>query len=115
MRLHSSRALRSSADDASTRRPTALSNRGGCHRDGGVRRFGACSHIRAPDGRGYYIAVGAADLVASGDITLVSGVEVTKLTEDSVVLSNGDELKADLVVYATGYGSMNGLAADLIS
>jgi putative flavoprotein involved in K+ transport len=37
------------------------------------------------------------------------------LTENAVVLSNGKELPADLVVYATGYGSMNGWAADLIS
>jgi len=32
-----------------------------------------------------------------------------------VVLADGTELPADLVVYATGYGSMNGWAADLIS
>ena len=30
-------------------------------------------------------------------------------------LPDGTELPADLVVYATGYGSMNGWAADLIS
>ncbi|MGY2939502.1 cation diffusion facilitator CzcD-associated flavoprotein CzcO [Bradyrhizobium sp. GM6.1] len=30
-------------------------------------------------------------------------------------MSDGTELPADLVVYATGYGSMNGWAADLIS
>jgi putative flavoprotein involved in K+ transport len=66
-------------------------------------------------GSGYYIDVGASDLVANGDIKLRSGVEVVRLTEDSVVLSDGEELPADLVVYATGYGSMNGWAADLIS
>ncbi|MFD9735441.1 NAD(P)-binding domain-containing protein [Umezawaea sp. NPDC059074] len=66
-------------------------------------------------GSGYYIDVGASDLVASGDIKLRSGVEVARLTEDSVVLSTGEELPADLVVYATGFGSMNGWAADLIS
>jgi putative flavoprotein involved in K+ transport len=32
-----------------------------------------------------------------------------------VVLADGTELPADLVVYATGYTSMNGWAADLIS
>jgi putative flavoprotein involved in K+ transport len=30
-------------------------------------------------------------------------------------LSDGSELPADLIVYATGYGSMNGWAATLIS
>ncbi|HEX6344722.1 NAD(P)/FAD-dependent oxidoreductase [Umezawaea sp.] len=66
-------------------------------------------------GSGYYIDVGASDLVANGDIKLRSGVDVVRLTEDAVVLSTGEELPADLVVYATGYGSMNGWAADLIS
>ncbi len=65
-------------------------------------------------GSGYYIDVGAADLVANGDVRLAHG-QVTHLTEDSVVLDDGTELPADLVVYATGYGSMNGWAADLIS
>jgi putative flavoprotein involved in K+ transport len=65
-------------------------------------------------GSGYYIDVGAADLVANGDVKLVRG-QVDHLTETSVVLEDGTELEADLVVYATGYGSMNGWAADLIS
>jgi putative flavoprotein involved in K+ transport len=65
-------------------------------------------------GSGYYIDVGAADLVANGDVALVKG-QVDHLTEHSVVLTDGTELPADLVVYATGYGSMNGWAADLIS
>src|SRR5437879_421959 len=66
-------------------------------------------------GSGYYVDVGASDLVANGDIKLESGVDVLRLTEKAVVLSNGKTLPADLVVYATGYGSMNGWAADLIS
>ncbi len=65
-------------------------------------------------GSGYYIDVGAADLVANGDIKLKIG-SVRELKEHSVVLDDGSELAADLVVYATGYGSMNGWAADLIS
>jgi putative flavoprotein involved in K+ transport len=64
-------------------------------------------------GSGYYIDVGAADLVANGDVKLAHG-QVTELTEDSVVLEDGTVLPADVVVYATGYGSMNGWAADLI-
>ncbi|WP_148613690.1 flavin-containing monooxygenase [Nocardioides rubriscoriae] len=64
-------------------------------------------------GSGYYIDVGAAELVANGDVKLAHG-QVDHLTEDSVVLADGTELPADLVVYATGYGSMNGWAADLI-
>jgi len=64
-------------------------------------------------GSGYYIDVGACELVADGSIKLAHG-QVSHLTEDAVVLDNGTELPADLVVYATGYGSMNGWAADLM-
>ncbi|MEU2001727.1 NAD(P)/FAD-dependent oxidoreductase [Rhodococcus sp. NPDC019627] len=64
-------------------------------------------------GSGYYIDVGASELVADGSIHLVSG-QVDRLTETAVVLGDGTELPADLVVYATGYGSMNGWAADLM-
>ncbi len=66
-------------------------------------------------GSGYYIDVGACDLVIDGSIKLVSGRQVVRLSETGVVLDDGSELPADLVVYATGYGSMNGWAAELIS
>ena len=64
-------------------------------------------------GSGYYIDVGAADLVADGEVTLAHG-QVVRLTEDAVVLDDGTELPADLVVFATGYDSMNGWVADLV-
>src|ERR1700712_105017 len=64
-------------------------------------------------GSGYYIDVGAADLIANGDVPVKHG-QVTELTETGVKLDSGEEPPADLVVYATGYGSMNGLAADIV-
>lgn len=64
---------------------------------------------------GYYIDVGASQLIIDGKIKLESGSQVEKLTKNSVVLEDGRELPADVVIYATGYGSMNGWAADLIS
>jgi putative flavoprotein involved in K+ transport len=66
-------------------------------------------------GSGYYIDVGASDLIADGRIKLHSGVNIEEIHEDSVVLTDGTVLPADLIVYATGYGSMNGWAARLIS
>ncbi|MEM6847850.1 MAG: NAD(P)/FAD-dependent oxidoreductase, partial [Pseudomonadota bacterium] len=65
-------------------------------------------------GSGYYIDVGASELVADGSIKLKTG-QVERLSETSVVLSDGTEIPADVVVFATGYGSMNGWAAQLIS
>jgi putative flavoprotein involved in K+ transport len=66
-------------------------------------------------GSGYYIDVGASDLIADGKIKLKSGVNIAEIKENSVLLDDGTELDADLIVYATGYGSMNGWAAKLIS
>ena len=65
-------------------------------------------------GSGYYIDVGASELVADGKIKLVAG-QMDAFTENGVRLKDGTELEADLVVLATGYGSMNGWAAQLIS
>ncbi|AWN55680.1 NAD(P)/FAD-dependent oxidoreductase [Methylobacterium sp. 17Sr1-1] len=65
-------------------------------------------------GSGYYIDVGASDLIADGQIKLAQG-KVREITEDAVLLENGTRLPADVIVYATGYGSMNGWAARLIS
>ena len=65
-------------------------------------------------GSGYYIDVGASQLIIDGKIKLAHG-QVAEITEDAVVLEDGTRLPADLIVYATGYGSMNGWAADLIS
>lgn len=65
-------------------------------------------------GSGYYIDVGASQLIIDGAIKLVKG-QPERFDETGVVLSDGTHLDADLVVMATGYGSMNGWAADLIS
>ena len=64
-------------------------------------------------GSGYYIDVGASQLVIDGQIKLKAG-QVKEITEGGVKLEDGTELPADLIVYATGYGSMNGWVADLV-
>jgi putative flavoprotein involved in K+ transport len=66
-------------------------------------------------GSGYYIDVGASELVANGSVHLRSGVKIDRINPESVTLSDGSELPADLIVYATGYGSMNAWLADIIS
>ena len=64
-------------------------------------------------GSGYYIDVGASQLVIDGKIKLKAG-QVIEVVEDGVLLDDGTKLEADLIVYATGYGSMNGWVADLV-
>ena len=66
-------------------------------------------------GSGYYIDVGGSELIVNGSVKLRSGVGVQALTRNTVLLSDGSELAADLVVYATGYGSMEGWAARCLS
>ncbi len=66
-------------------------------------------------GSGYYIDVGASELVADGRIKLKSGVGIDRIKAHSVLMKDATEVPADLIVYATGYGSMNGWAARLIS
>lgn len=68
-----------------------------------------------PRATGYYIDVGASELVANGSIQLRAGVDVREVRARSVVLSDGSELPCDVLIYATGYGSMNCWLADLIS
>ena len=65
-------------------------------------------------GSGYYIDVGASDLIADGKIKLKSGADVERITRKGVLLSDGSELPADLIVYATGYGNMIGWVAKLV-
>jgi putative flavoprotein involved in K+ transport len=64
-------------------------------------------------GSGYYIDIGASQLVIDGKIKLVSG-QVEEITPSGVRMDDGRELPADLIVYATGYGSMNGFVADIV-
>ncbi|MEO0361423.1 MAG: NAD(P)/FAD-dependent oxidoreductase, partial [Pseudomonadota bacterium] len=70
-----------------------------------------CKYLRR--GSGYYIDVGASELIADGKIKLKRG-QIEKITQTGAVV-DGEELPADLIVLATGYGSMNGWAAQLIS
>jgi putative flavoprotein involved in K+ transport len=66
-------------------------------------------------GSGYYIDVGASDLIIEGKIEVESGVEVERLTEGGIVLSDGRELPADAVILCTGYHSMHETVAEIVS
>jgi putative flavoprotein involved in K+ transport len=66
-------------------------------------------------GGGFYIDFGASELIVEGKIRLKSGVSVERIEERSIVFTDGSELPADLIVFATGYGSMNGWVEQLVS
>ncbi len=66
-------------------------------------------------GSGYYLDVGASELIATGQVKLRSKVEPVAFKEGGIVLSDGSELPADLVVAATGYLPMNEWVAQIVS
>lgn len=58
-------------------------------------------------GGGYYIDVGCSQLIVNGKIKVVQSPDGIKgFTERSLVLADGRELEADIVVLATGYDNM---------
>ncbi|KAF5369532.1 hypothetical protein D9758_002791 [Tetrapyrgos nigripes] len=57
---------------------------------------------------GYWLDVGCAAMVACGKVKVkaVPGIEVAKLSENTVHFTDGSSLEADVVVFATGYENM---------
>lgn len=54
-------------------------------------------------GGGYYINVGASDLIADGEIGLLQHDQIDHFTKEGIRLVNGEERQYDVVVFATGY------------
>jgi putative flavoprotein involved in K+ transport len=54
-------------------------------------------------GGGYYFNVGCSDLVVSGAIRLAQFSDIDSFVADGARLKNGETMKADLIVLATGY------------
>lgn len=63
---------------------------------------------------GYYIDVGAAEMVMDGRIAIKSGHGISHLSQTALHLDNGETLDADAIIYATGYGNMTDWVAALI-
>ncbi len=64
---------------------------------------------------GYYIDVGASELIITGEIAVKSGVEIDRFDESGIVMADGEKVDADVIVYATGYGSIDEMVSHLIS
>lgn len=57
-------------------------------------------------GGGYYIDVGASQLIIDGHIKIKQGVEISQVLAHGLKFADGTELQADEVILATGYQNM---------
>ncbi|KAL8967888.1 MAG: hypothetical protein Q9197_005177 [Variospora fuerteventurae] len=57
-------------------------------------------------GGGYYIDVGASQLIADGKIKIKQGQAIERVNTHSLTFKDGSELEADEIVFATGYQNM---------
>ncbi|MCW1383712.1 NAD(P)/FAD-dependent oxidoreductase [Novosphingobium sp. KCTC 2891] len=72
----------------------------------------AMKYLRSASG--YYIDVGASEMVADGRIRLLSGRGIARFVSDGIVLDDGTHVPADRVVLATGFGSMEQWVAQIM-
>lgn len=57
-------------------------------------------------GGGYYVDVGASQLVADGKIKLKHGGEISEILPHEILFSDGTRLAADEIIFATGFQNM---------
>lgn len=57
-------------------------------------------------GGGYYIDVGASQLIVDGKIKVKHGQEISEVLVDGLLFADGEVVKADEIVFATGYQNM---------
>lgn len=64
---------------------------------------------------GYYIDVGASQLIIERQIEVIGGDDIDHLTYTGLRLASGREVQADVIIACTGYQSMNETVASLVS
>ena len=57
-------------------------------------------------GGGYYIDVGASQLIVDGKIKVKQGQEIAQILPDGIEFADGSKLEADEIIFATGYQNM---------
>lgn len=57
-------------------------------------------------GGGYYIDVGASQLIVDGKVKVKSGQEIKEILPHGLKFADGSELEADEIIFATGYQNM---------
>ncbi|KAH7391256.1 dimethylaniline monooxygenase (N-oxide forming) [Cadophora sp. MPI-SDFR-AT-0126] len=66
-------------------------------------RWGSIQHCLYARGGGHYIDVGGSEMVAKGLIKIKSDALPTRYIKDGLEFSDGTHLKADVIVFATGF------------
>lgn len=64
-------------------------------------------------GGGYYIDVGASQLIIDGKVKIKQGQEIDEVLEHGLRFADGSELAADEIVFATGYQNMRTQAREM--
>lgn len=57
-------------------------------------------------GGGYYLDVGASQLIIDGKVKVKQGEEITEVLPSGLRFSDGKEIEADEIIFATGYQNM---------
>jgi putative flavoprotein involved in K+ transport len=65
-------------------------------------------------GSGFYIDVGASELIISGEIKVKAGVPIERLTPAGIRFADGTELTADAIIQSTGFQSMHEMVARIV-
>ncbi|KAH8092246.1 hypothetical protein BXZ70DRAFT_466132 [Cristinia sonorae] len=63
---------------------------------------------------GYYIDMGACQKIIDGKIKIKNGTKVERFTPTGLVFEDGEEVQADVVLFATGYGDMRDLIRPIV-
>ncbi|MCT8971434.1 NAD(P)/FAD-dependent oxidoreductase [Microbaculum marinisediminis] len=66
-------------------------------------------------GSGYYVDVGASQLIIDGEIKVKSGTEIDHLTSTGMRFGDGSELEVDAIIQSTGFQSMHEVVAQIVS
>jgi putative flavoprotein involved in K+ transport len=66
-------------------------------------------------GSGYYVDVGASQLIIDGEIKIKAGVEIEALTGNGIRFADGAEIAADAIIHSTGFQSMHEVVAKIVS
>ena len=66
-------------------------------------------------GSGYYVDVGASQLIIDGEIKVKAGEQLETLTPNGIRFADGTELAADVIIQSTGFQSMHEVIAKIVS